>query len=609
MKFKFCPRTPDHGEQSMSVNPSSLNRRQLLLGTAAATTALGVTRVASATAAERRWDREADIVVVGSGVAACTAALTAHKNGDQVVMLEKAPFMGGTSMRSGGVFWVPNNFVLRAKGIKDDRTDCLHYFARFSYPERYAPEQPNLGLRPREFALLEAFYDNASRAMDDLRDMQALNMREWRGFMDNVDPADYLDHVPENKLPTGRTLGPMRPDGGIGASGGDVVAQLGSALKKRSIPMLLEHRVVRAVLDADHSVVGVEAESGGKVVAVRARKGVIFATGGFVHNPEMTDLYMRQRLYGSCAMPAATGDFVRIGIAAGAKLGNMTGAWRTQVVLEQALASREMGLGVFYPPGDSMLQVNKYGVRAVNENRNYSDRTEVHGYFDPAQSEYPNQLMFMIYDARTAGRYGGSYPLPADPAEATSHVIQADSLDALHARLVARLQQIAAQTGRTRLDPSFLANLKATIAAFNGYARKGVDPDFHRGAANYDKTWNAIFSVPREGTQWGPNPHPNPTMHPLSDKGPYYCIILAAGALDTCGGPMIDASARILDEEERPIPGLYGAGNCIASPSRFAYWGAGYTLAAAMTFGYVAANSAHRDRAGAAAGERAGANA
>jgi len=184
---------------------------------------------------------------------------------------------------------------------------------------------------------------------------------------------------------------------------------------------------------------------------------------------------------------------------------------------------------------------------------------------------------------------------PPEKPTGAPYVLHGDTLDDLAAQLARRLGEIAARTGNLSLSADFASNLKATIARYNRFARRGVDEDFSRGAAGYDREWHKVFSPMRTDTHWKPNPHPSWNMHPLRDSGPYYALILAAGALDTNGGPMIDASARVLNTKGQPIPSLYGAGNCIASPSRLAYWGAGHTLAQAMTFGYIAANAAHRE--------------
>ncbi len=134
-----------------------------------------------------------------------------------------------------------------------------------------------------------------------------------------------------------------------------------------------------------------------------------------------------------------------------------------------------------------------------------------------------------------------------------------------------------------------------TIQRYNDYARTGKDLEFGRGSQSYDKIWQNYASIMREDTTEQPNNLPNSALYPIADKGPYYIKILAPGALDTSGGPRINEKSQVLDGYGKPIPGLYGAGNCVASPSREAYYGAGGTIGLCMAFGYTAAVNADKE--------------
>jgi succinate dehydrogenase/fumarate reductase flavoprotein subunit len=351
---------------------------------------------------------------------------------------------------------------------------------------------------------------------------------------------------------------------------------------------------VRIIRNNNDSVIGVEATtSENATITFRAKKAVVFCSGGFTHNRELMLRFQRGPHYGGCAVPTNTGDFVLMANAIGAQLGNMASAFRAQLVLEQALSDPEWGHNVFYVPGDSVLEVNRYGFRVMDEKRNYNDRTMVHFVWDPQSGEWTNMLLFMIYDDRTASLWQGFPPYPIQN-ETASHVINGNTLDELAENMKTRLAELKTKTGGFQLDSNFTENLKATIARFNEFAETGVDKDFHRGEYAYDREWTTFPPVV-PGIKWPPKDTKNYTMYPLSSKGPYHAIILGAGTLDTNGGPIINEKAQVIDTESKPIPGLYGAGDCIASPTANAYWGGGSTIGPALTFGYIAGINASQE--------------
>jgi succinate dehydrogenase/fumarate reductase flavoprotein subunit len=540
----------------------------------------------------RNWDYDSDIVVVGSGAAGYSAALTARSHGADVIIVEKGALHGGTTLRSGGGFWIPNNRFQREKGINDTRNDAIRYMARYSYPHLYNASESYLGLPENEYQLIARYYDTATQAVDFLCDIDALKIMQeinWTG----KPQVDYMDHLPENRSVRGRTLYAVTPEGDMGM-GGELIRQLKKWADNNKIPLLLNHRVVRIIQNNNDEVIGIEAlVNNNQRVMIRARKAVIFGSGGFTFNPNLMLHFQRGPHFGGCAAPTNTGDFILMASAIGALLGNMGGAFRAEVILEQAINDPTSFYSVFFILGDSILTVNRYGLRVMNEKRNYTDRTMVHFVWDPTRAEWTNMLLFLIYDERTATLWQGFPPLPLKEYPA-SYVITGDSLDDLTDSLDKRLSKLSHKTGGFCLDKSFSENLKKTVNRFNGYAKKGIDADFHRGEYTYDLEWTT-FPPTVPNSKWPPGGKKNYTMYPLRKEGPYHAIILAAGTLDTNGGPIINEMAQVLNTDRQPIPGLYGAGNCIASPTANAYWGAGSTIGPAITYGYIAAVNAVKE--------------
>ncbi len=532
------------------------------------------------------WDRVADVVVVGTGVAGGAAAVAASRSGTSVLVLEKAATPGGTTALSGGAIWIPNNFSLRSRGIEDDRDMLIRYMARSAYPAAYISDHPTLGLCDRDYRLIETFFDRSAAAVDELSADGALRL-------DGFEMPDYYSDLPEAAA-WGHALAPRLPADWRpgGPSGGELlVQQLLTAAEDRGAQVLTRHQVVDLLTDADGAVMGVEVRRGRETRLIGARKGVVFATGGFLHNERLVQDFLPLPVLGGVGAPTSTGDFVAIAARIGAQLSAMNRAWWDQVVVEMAARSRQTARDVFNVYGDSMVIVNNRGDRVLNEKSPYSERGQAHFFWDSGRHEFPNRILFMVFDEAVrrsvsrglpvpAGTRTGRFPVP-HPDESPDYLISASTWEELTGEIRVRLRKLAPRIGDVRLATDFPARLQYTVARFNEFAVTGHDPDFMRGETAIEKAWDVA------GSNW-----PNASMAPFSQDGPYYCILLGPGAFDTKGGPSIDPQARVVRWSGEPIPRLFAAGNCASTISGQAYWGPGATLGQGLTFGYIAGKSA-----------------
>jgi 3-oxosteroid 1-dehydrogenase len=533
------------------------------------------------------WDLEADVVVLGSGGAAMTAAIAAHDFGAKdVVILEKTGMVGGTTAMSGGMLWIPGNHHQQEAGIEDSDEDVVTYLDSLA-PGALDPDT------------LWAFMQNGPEMLRYLADKTPVRLLAFADF------PDYQPYAPGAKPDGGRSLDneafaferlgkwatrvnpskmayPLRGSlmeatrgtldeetlaererGDYRGLGQALAGSLFMAVIDRNIPVEFEKRARKLVKDGDR-VIGVVAEdANGKDFRVRARRGVVIATGGFEWNETLVKAFVRGPLTGPVSVPENEGDGLLMAIDAGAQLGNMQNAFWMQSVLEfkpqHRAAKPNYLLGSDERARPGAILVNRAGKRFVNEAANYNALGKSLHAFDAGTHSYANLPYWLIIDQRYKNKYHAFNSPPGAPAP--SYMMQAETLE-----------ELAAMAG---IDAQ---GLTATVARFNEMVRNGHDDDFNRGDNTYDNFY-----------MWG-DPAFDPPFRTLGaiDQGPFYAVKMEAGALGTAGGPKTNADAQVVDWDGNPIQGLYAAGNAMAAVLGDVYGGAGGTLGPGMTFGYIA---------------------
>jgi len=552
-----------------------------------------------------------DLVIVGSGGGSMVAAIAAVKRGHSVAILEKQAKVGGSTSLSGGVWWIPNNPLMQREGIADSvekATTYLHAAVTYQGPASTpARRQAFLRAAPRMVEFLEKegmefrrawnwpdYHDDLPGGSVESRSMMAknFNIRRLGPWADKLATHIRLRALPvaTDEFPSlfllRRTLRGkmMAVKAGIGVllnkiiPGYEIVAN-GAAIQGRMLEIALRLNIpifpetpVQDLIVENGRVTGVVASHEGRTVRIEAKRAVLLNAGGFSRNPEMRKEFQRGPTHSNWtnANQGDTGEVLKAAMALGAatELLDATVWLPTSHNVDGTYPATEIGPdGNVYPPlhhGDMSLPfviiVDQDGKRMFNESASY---VEVGEAMYRRQAETGRAIPgWAIFDVRHRQRYPwGSAGPGVTPKQwlDSGYMKKADTLDKL-----------------ARICGINVEGLKATVERFNGFARTGVDLDFNRGGHAFDRAHG------------DPTVTPNPNMGPI-EQGPFYAVAMYPGDVGTSGGVVTDEFARVLKTDGTPIPGLYAAGNVAATPFGYCYPGAGASIAASFTFGWVGA--------------------
>ncbi|MCK1388014.1 FAD-dependent oxidoreductase [Bradyrhizobium sp. 21] len=551
---------------------------------------------------------ECDVLVAGSGASGMSAAITARYRGLDVLIVEKEPRFGGTTARSGGWLWIPGTSLAKAYGIAETpdqaRTYLRHeagnnfdaarvdaflsagpeavdFFTsktalRFDMPlvfPDYHAEAPG-GTQGGRSMVARPF---DGRELGDQIKMLGAPLPELTVFGMMLGSGKDIVHfmratksltsaVYVAKRLSRHLMDVLRYGRGMTLTNGNALAgRLAKSAQDLKIPMWLSSPV-RELTVENGAVTGAIVAREGREVRVRARQGVVLACGGFPHDVERRKKMFPHAPTGnehhSPGPTGNTGDGLRLAEGAGGhveeRLPNAA-AW-----VPVSLTTRKDGSKGVMPhfidrakPG--VIAVMRDGKRFANEGNSYHDFVQA-----MVKAARPGEEIaaFLVCDHETLRKYGlgcvPPFPMPLGHHLDTGYLMRGDTLEAL-----------AAKAG---IDAKAFAE---TVAQFNATAPQGHDAAFGKGSKAYNRYQGDALHGP------------NPCVAPL-ENGPFYAIKMVIGDLGTYAGIVTDENARALDAEGRVIPGLYAAGNDMASIMGGNYPGAGITLGPALTFGYIA---------------------
>ena len=551
-------------------------------------------------------DLEVDLLIAGAGPAGMTAALVASIEGLDVLLCEKSDQVGGTGSTSAGTLWIPGNSQSRMAGFSDSAAQADRYL------DALIGEGGNRDVR-------NAYLQSGPAVIDYLcerSDMQFLPCGTHPDYRSNMAGAAIAGRAIVPAPFDGRLLGPdfwrIRPPvpefmlfGGMMVGKADIIRLIGRfksignfiysaklfarylvdrlkyprgtrlmmgnaligrlfySLRRHNVPIMFDAAIVDLAVDQD-GVTGARLTSGGKDIVVRARRGVVLATGGYGHNKGFRSTFMPQPVpeY-SMSYDGNQGDGLDIGRRLGATLAPeycTSGLWTPVSIVPRADGTK----GLFphlvldrAKPG--LIAVNTAGRRFVNEAASYHDF--VLAMFE-SNKALPSIPAWLVCDATFIAKYGLGvvYPGHRNPGKfvKNGYLASARSLEELAHKI--------------KVDA---VQFRDTVSRYNSFAKTGVDVDFGKGETELNR-----FNGDADHK---PNPCVGPVVTP-----PFYALAVWPADIAVSTGLATDADARVLGNDGKPIPGLYACGNDMASVMAGSYPGPGTTLGPAVVFAYRA---------------------
>jgi 3-oxosteroid 1-dehydrogenase len=543
-----------------------------------------------------------DFIIVGSGGGSMCAALVVRAQGRSVLLLEKTDLVGGTTARSGGVLWIPNNPLMKKDGVPDSVEQAMTYLdsvveeqevtAGTSREKRlaYVVEGGRMidflvkqGIKLHRFPYWPDYYSNYPGGTDtgraiiaDLFDANELGEHKAKlrpNYVPMPGKLEELMNVPLSGVSLKGKLSMMK----VGmrmmtqkitgkdhvTNGAALQGQMFKAAIDAGVDIRTNAAVSRLVTDAEGAVTGVVATIDGVEQSFGARSGVLVNAGGFARNQAMRDKYQPgKRAEWSNTIEGDTGEMIeemmRIG-AATAQMDEFAG--NQMAVPPDPPEILPMVMGELAKPHS--IVVDQKGLRYLREVQSYMSFCKEVYERDKVSPAVPS---WHVLDSRFIDKYMliGTLAKSKKPQQwfDSGFVVKADTIE-----------ELAIKCG---MDPT---TLKTTIERFNGFARAGKDEDFHRGASAYDR----YFGDPKNS--------PSPNLGTL-EKAPFYAYKVYPGDIGTWGGAVTDIHARVLREDGSPIPGLYATGVSTASVMGRTYPGPGASVGPSFVFGFIAAKHA-----------------